>query len=353
MAQSAQVRVEGVCKSFQAGNIAVNDVSFSLNENEILALLGPSGCGKTTTLRLVAGFEWPDAGSVYIGDRLVAGEGQYIGPEKRGVGMVFQDYPLFPHRTVAQNVAFGLHRMNRHAARERVDEVLERVGMSAYTKRYPHQLSGGQQQRVALAQALAPKPKVILLDEPFSNLDATLRYELRLEVRNILKDSGTSAILVTHDQKEAFAVADRIAVMNEGRIEQIGTPYALYSQPSTRFVAEFLGHSALLDGIAEPETPSIITDMGPVPCLACPAVSGERVTVSLRPDSVLIDPDGPFTGRVTSMVHEGHVVELSIEIPCRSSGFVSLRTFVPPELSVNTGDTLRFSIAPERVAVIA
>src|SRR5690625_1579882 len=167
-----QVRVEGVQKTFQAGNVAVNDVSFSLEDNEILALLGPSGCGKTTTLRLVAGFEWPDAGHVYIGDRLVAGQGHYVGPEKRGVGMVFQDYPLFPHRTVAQNVAFGLHRMDRRKVSQRVEEMLERVGMGPYAKRYPHQLSGGQQQRVALAQALAPKPKVILLDEPFSNLDA-------------------------------------------------------------------------------------------------------------------------------------------------------------------------------------
>lgn len=349
----AQVRVDGVIKTFQAGHVAVDDVSFDLKDNEILALLGPSGCGKTTTLRLVAGFEWPDAGHVHIGGQLVAGGGHYVGPEKRGVGMVFQDYPLFPHRTVAQNVAFGLHRLDRRTAQARVNEMLERVGMAPFSKRYPHQLSGGQQQRVALAQALAPKPKVILLDEPFSNLDAALRYDLRLEVRNILKALGTSAILVTHDQKEAFAVADRIAVMNEGRIEQIGTPYALYSQPSTRFVAEFLGHSALLDGIAEPETPSIITDMGPVPCLACPAVSGERVTVSLRPDSVIIDPDGPFSGQVISMVHEGHVVELSIQIPCSSSGYVALRTFVPPELFVQTGDTLRFSIAPERVAVIA
>lgn len=349
----AQIRVQNVSKSYQKGQRAVDRVSFTLETNEILALLGPSGCGKTTTLRLVAGFEWPDEGAVHIGERLVAGEGEYVGPEKRGIGMVFQDYPLFPHKTVAQNVAFGLHRMNRREAARRVEEMLTRVGMAAYGDRYPHQLSGGQQQRVALAQALAPRPKVILLDEPFSNLDATLRYELRLEVRNILKELGTSALLVTHDQKEAFAVADRIAVMNEGRIEQIGTPYTLYSQPATRFVAEFLGHSALLDGVMkEEETPSVITDMGPVPCLAGTAVNpGERVTISLRPDSLVVDPNGPFSGKVVSVVHEGHIVELSIQIPC-SGGSVALRTFVPPELAVRTGETLRFSIAPDRVAII-
>lgn len=347
----AQVRMDGVTKSYQAGQLAVDGVTFTLEENEILALLGPSGCGKTTTLRLVAGFEWPDEGHVHIGNRLVAGDGHYIGPEKRGVGMVFQDYPLFPHRTVAQNVAFGLHRLDRRTKTQRVDEVLARVGMEAYAGRYPHQLSGGQQQRVALAQALAPKPKVILLDEPFSNLDAALRYELRLEVRNILKEVGTSALLVTHDQKEAFAVADRIAVMNEGRIEQIGTPYTLYSQPCTRFVAEFLGHCALLDGIVESDTPAIMTDLGAVPCMSCPALSGERVTVSLRPDSLIVDPDGPFSGKVISVVHEGHVMELSIQIACRS-GSVALRTFVPPELSVQAGDTLNFAIAPDRVAII-
>ncbi len=352
VAHVGEVRVDGVSKSYQVGQLAVENVSFTLEEGEILALLGPSGCGKTTTLRLIAGFEWPDQGRIHIGGRLVAGDNQYVGPEKRGVGMVFQDYPLFPHRTVAQNVAFGLHRLNRRTAKERVSEVLARVGMSDYASRYPHQLSGGQQQRVALAQALAPKPQVVLLDEPFSNLDAALRYELRLEVRQVLKEVGTSALLVTHDQKEAFAVADRIAVMNQGRIEQIGTPYALYSQPYTRFVAEFLGHCALLDGVVESETSTaVMTDLGEVPCLACPAALGERVTVSLRPDSLIVDPDGPFSGDVVSVVHEGHIMELSIEISCRS-GSVALRTFVPPELNVKAGDTLRFAIAPERVAII-
>mgnify|MGYP001450167333 CR=1 FL=1 len=348
----AQVRLEGVSKAYQPGTFAARDVTFALEENEILALLGPSGCGKTTTLRLIAGFEWPDEGTIHIGDRLVAGEGCFVGPEKRGVGMVFQDYPLFPHRTVAQNVAFGLHRLDRRTARRRALELLERVGMAEYADRYPHQLSGGQQQRVALAQALAPRPQVLLMDEPFSNLDASLRYELRLEVRRLLKELGTSAILVTHDQKEAFAVADRIAVMNGGRIEQIDSPYTLYSKPRTRFVAEFLGHAALLDGVVESETPAVLTELGAVPCAYCPAVPGQRVTVSLRPDSLVIDPQGPFQGRVAAVVHEGHIMELSLDIPCRT-GSVSLRTFVPPDLPVRPGDALRFAIVPDRVAIIS
>lgn len=349
----AQVRLIDVNKSYDGERFAARNVSFALEEGEILALLGPSGCGKTTTLRLIAGFEWPDTGRIEIGGRPVAGEGHTVPPERRGVGMVFQDYPLFPHRTVAQNVAFGLHRMDRRAAKARVSEILARVGMEAYADRYPHQLSGGQQQRVALAQALAPNPKVVLLDEPFSNLDASLRSELRVEVRNILKDVGTSALLVTHDQKEAFAVADRIAVMNDGQIEQVGSPYHLYAQPATRFVAEFLGHSALLDGVVLGESPEVLTELGAVPCATCPAVSGEKVTVSLRPDSLIIDPEGPFSGRVASVVHEGHIVELSIQIPCRTGAPpISLRTFVPPDRAVQTGETLRFAIAPERVAII-
>lgn len=349
----ARVELHQVTKVYNAGDRpAVSDVSFTLEDGEILSLLGPSGCGKTTTLRLVAGFEWPDEGEIFVGGRQVAGNGVSVGPEKRGIGMVFQDYPLFPHKNVAQNIAFGLFRRPKAEVRRRVAEVLEQVGLEEYAGRYPHQLSGGQQQRVALAQALAPKPSVILLDEPFSNLDASLRHELRLQVRSILKASGASALLVTHDQKEAFAVGDRVAVMNQGRIEQLGTPSEVYRMPRTRFVAQFLGHSALLDGIVQPDKPQyIMTDLGMVPCALSLADMGEKVTVSLRPDSLIVDPEGPFTGKVESVVHDGHMVELSVRLPCRS-GSVSVRTLVPPELSVQPGDSLRFAIEPERVAVI-
>lgn len=347
-----RIELSHVTKRFGQATVAVDDVSFKLSDGEILALLGPSGCGKTTTLRLVAGFEWPDAGTIAIGGKMVAGGGFSVGPEKRGIGMVFQDYPLLPHRTVAQNVAFGLHRVGRREAERRVAELLERMGLGGLGGRYPHELSGGQQQRVALAQALAPKPNVILLDEPFSNLDASLRHDLRIEVRQVLKEHKATAILVTHDQKEAFSVADTVAVMNAGRIEQIGTPYELYSRPKSAFVARFLGHSALLEGVVgENGGPEIITDLGAVPCGLTLASAGERVTVSLRPDSLIVDPNGTFVGQVERVVHEGPSVEVAVRMPC-GSGSVVLRTHVTPELGVEQGDVLRFSIAPERVAVI-
>lgn len=348
----ARVELQDVHKAFSPDAIAVDGVTLSLEDGEILALLGPSGCGKTTMLRLIAGFEWPDRGRVLIDGRVVAGDGRFVMPERRGVGMVFQDYPLFPHRTVRQNVAFGLHRLDKKEAAKRVEEVLQQVGLAEYGDRYPHQLSGGQQQRVAIAQALAPKPAVILLDEPFSNLDAALRQELRLQVRQVLKASGASAILVTHDQKEAFTVADRIAVMRAGRIEQVATAYELYARPRTRFVAEFLGHAAVLEGVVQQGQQGILTDLGLVPCAQAVAASGEHVTVSLRPDSLVVDPQGPFRGYVDSVVHDGHQVELAVRLPC-GAGSITLRTYVSPELGVSQGDTLRFAIAPERVAVIS
>lgn len=213
-----------VCRYTGAGPAAVDGLSLSVAEGETVALLGPSGSGKTTVLRLVAGFERPDAGAVWIAGRPVAAAGVWVPPEARGVGMVFQDYALFPHLTAAENVAFGLHCLNRIDRSPRTDEVLDLVGMRAYAGRYPHELSGGQQQRVALARALAPRPFAVLLDEPFSNLDADLRAQVREEVRAILKQTGTSALFVTHDQEEALLLGDRVALIHEGRLQQVDTP---------------------------------------------------------------------------------------------------------------------------------
>jgi len=346
------VELLNVTKTYPGGVRAVDQLSLSVEKGQILALLGPSGCGKTTVLRMIAGFEWPDDGSIAVGGQLVASDGVRVEPERRGVGMVFQDYPLFPFRTVLQNVAFGLHRLPKKEAQARALEVLELVGLKGYERRYPHQLSGGQQQRVALAQALAPEPNVILLDEPFSNLDAAMRHDVRLQVRDILKRAGATGILVTHDQKEAFTVGDAVAVMNQGRIEQIGTAYELYARPKTRFVAQFLGHCALLEGTVQQDAPGILTDLGIVPCSRCPAAAGERVTVSLRPDSLVVDANGPLKGSVESVVHEGHAVELTVKLRC-GSGFVRARALTSPDLGVKAGDDLRFAIAPDRVAVIS
>lgn len=240
------LNLERVTKQFSSTVAAVSSVSLTLNQGDLLALLGPSGCGKTTLLRLIAGFEQPQSGSIAIAGQQVAGPGTWIPPEKRGVGMVFQDYALFPHLTVSQNIAFGLSQKPASAVMQRVKEVIALVGLQGMEQRYPHQLSGGQQQRIALARALAPHPFLVLLDEPLSNLDVQVRLRLRQELREILKAAGTSAIFVTHDQEEALSIADHLAVMREGHIEQLDVPEAVYRQPASRFVAEFVSQANFL-----------------------------------------------------------------------------------------------------------
>lgn len=268
----------------------VKGLSLIVMPGEVLVLLGPSGCGKTTTLRLIAGFEQPDAGTVRIQGRLVADRTQSVAPERRNLGMVFQDYALFPHLTVAQNAAFGLHRWPRDARRRRTAEVLELVGLTELADRYPHELSGGQQQRVALARALAPQPAVILFDEPFSNLDADLRVQMRTEVRRILKESGSTAVFVTHDQAEAMAMADRIAVMRRGYIEQVDTPERIFHAPHNRFVAEFLGAADFLPALVTPD--GLATEIGLLPA-AHPLRPGLEVDVMVRPhDLQIVSPVG-------------------------------------------------------------
>jgi iron(III) transport system ATP-binding protein len=236
-----------ITKQFAGSTLpAVASVSVTLNQGDILALLGPSGCGKTTLLRLIAGFEYPEAGTIAIAQQTVADGQTWVPPEKRGVGMVFQDYALFPHLTVSQNITFGLNQKPKEVAAQSLNEVLTLVGLAGMGDRYPHQLSGGQQQRVALARALAPRPFLVLLDEPLSNLDVQVRLRLRQELRDILKAAGTSAVFVTHDQEEALSIADQVAVMRDGHLEQIGTPEVVYSHPASRFVAEFVTQANFL-----------------------------------------------------------------------------------------------------------
>ncbi len=237
----------GVTKRFGAtATPAVSEASFELREGELLGLLGPSGCGKTTLLRLVAGFERPDAGEIVLGKQAVCGSRTWLPPERRHVGVVFQDYALFPHLSVIENVAFGLEQLWRRGQLKKQEirlqaiASIELVGLLGMEKRFPHELSGGQQQRVALARALAPRPPVVLLDEPFSNLDVQVRLYLRQEVRDILKQVGASGIFVTHDQEEALAIADKVAVMNEGRLVQVDTPERIYQHPGSRFIADFV-----------------------------------------------------------------------------------------------------------------
>ncbi len=247
------LKINQISKQFDRNSPPVlNQVSLELQEGEILGLLGPSGCGKTTLLRLIAGFETLNSGSIELSGESIATSNKSVAPEHRNIGMVFQDYALFPHLTIAQNVAFGLQKTSRKrfaAAQIQAltQESIDRVGLSGLELRYPHELSGGQQQRVALARALAPQPAMILLDEPLSNLDIQVRLRLRQEIRSILKNARTSAIFVTHDQEEALSMCDRIAVMNKGNLEQIGTPESIYQMPTSRFVADFVTQANFIE----------------------------------------------------------------------------------------------------------
>ncbi|MCB0014165.1 MAG: ABC transporter ATP-binding protein [Anaerolineales bacterium] len=278
-----------------AGQPVVRDLTLNVAAGEILAVLGPSGCGKTTMLRLIAGFEQLDGGRITIAGQQVAGDGRGQPPEKRRVGMVFQDYAIFPHLTVQQNVAFGLGR----GQAERANQMLDFVGLTGHGDKMPHELSGGQQQRVALARALAPQPAVLLMDEPFSNLDAALRLEVRAEVRNLLKQSNMTAIFVTHDQEEALFMGDRVAVMRAGRLEQVGPPEEVYHQPKTRFVAEFVGQTDFLVGRTVANGVSTVLGWLEQP-LGVPA--GTEVEIAIRADDVVFNPDS--AGSATNLARQ-------------------------------------------------
>jgi iron(III) transport system ATP-binding protein len=271
------IRATGLHKSFD-GTAAVADASVTVACGELVAVLGPSGSGKTTLLRLIAGFESPDAGTVEIAGRAVAGPGVWEEPDRRRVGMVFQDGALFPHLSVARNVGFGEPRAGR------VDECLALVGLADRARSYPHELSGGERQRVALARALAIEPDIVLLDEPFASLDAGLREALREEVAAILRAAGASALLVTHDQSEALSLADRVVVMRDGRVEQTGTPEHVYAHPATRWTAEFLGAADVVPGTVQDGV--IACELGTFPATS-PEQHGD-VDVVVRPESVAI-----------------------------------------------------------------
>ncbi len=258
-AVDAILSLRDVSKSFGTEE-AVRGIDLTVSRGELVTLLGPSGCGKTTTLRMIAGLEEPTTGTISLAGTTVAGDGAFVSPEDRDVGIVFQSFALFPHLTVEENIAFGLTDMSETAKADRVEELLDLVNMPGHADRRPDQLSGGQKQRVALARSLAPEPELLLMDEPFSNLDVRLRVQMREEVRSILKRAGVTAISVTHDQEEALSISDRVAVMHEGRIEQIGKPERVFEQPESKFVASFLGRASFLS--ARLEDGAIETGLG-------------------------------------------------------------------------------------------
>ena len=282
--------------------VVVRGLSLALPRGAIGCLLGPSGCGKTTVLRCIAGFESLQEGEIRIGGKVVSRPGAELPPEKRRVGMVFQDYALFPHLRIADNIAFGLHSAAPAERAARVRELAELVGLDQVLRKYPHEISGGQQQRVALARALAPRPELLLLDEPFSNLDVELRERLSLELRDIIRASGATAILVTHDQHEAFAMADEIGILHEGRIQQWDTAYNLYHRPCNRFVADFVGRGVFLPAKARGPN-ELEIELGVLRSER--PVNGGAVEVLLRPDDVVHDDAAPTQAEVVHKAFRG------------------------------------------------
>ncbi len=299
----SDVRVDRVTKSF-GPHKAVADLSLAVAAGELVAVLGPSGCGKTTLLRLIAGFERPDSGTITIGGRTVAGDGEFVPPEHRRVGMVFQDYALFPHLTVAENVAFGLAGLGRAERSQRTRQALELVGLQHKASSYPDELSGGEQQRVALARALAPEPAVVLLDEPFSNLDEALRADLRRDVELILREAEATAILVTHDQEEALSLADRVAVMRDGRIVQLGSPEEVYARPASRWAAEFVGDVNVISGVSRGECAE--TELGTFD-LPSPTPAGP-LQIAVRPEQLELVADSQGNAEIVDREFYGHDV---------------------------------------------
>ena len=333
------IECKGVTKSFD-DTVAVQDVSFQLMPGEVMSILGASGCGKTSLLRLIAGFEMVDGGQIRIYPGLVSDADNHLPPERRNIGMVFQEYALFPHLTVAQNVGFGLNGrkrgrrgqdgLTRDERRSRVRDALELVRLSGLEARYPHELSGGQQQRVALARTLAPSPIAALLDEPFSNLDASLRRNVREEVGAILRDQHIAAIFVTHDRDEAFAFADLVGVMSEGRLEQVNSPDALYNFPATPSVARIVGECYFLPGVARADVAD--TDIGALPYTCSDGLmpEGMRMTIRVRPQDLSVHADAGGSCVVESREYRGGETMLAIRtrsgvaLRCRQAGYSSL-----------------------------
>jgi len=360
----ADVVLKGLSKRFGADVAAVRDLTLEVRHGEVVSLLGPSGCGKTTTLRLVAGFLEPDAGEIWVGERRLSGPGSAVPPERRGMSMIFQSYAVWPHRTVAENVGYGLkfRDVSRGDVVKRVRDALALVRLDGLADRYPGELSGGQQQRVALARALVVEPAILLLDEPLSNLDAHLREEMRLEIRRLHEDLNITTLYVTHDQAEAMVTSDRIAVMREGRIEQVGTPREIYEHPATAFVAGFVGRANLVRGrleadgrlrVAEGLALGVADQRGFVP--------GSEVTVSIRPHRIAVVHDAAGArgfgdrawnlvgGTVVRVVYFGDTLDAQVTL---GPGGPVLRLSAPPDAGLAVGQAVTLGIAPDACVVL-
>jgi len=329
-----QLQVENVCVAFGRNEI-VHQASLAIENSQIGCLIGPSGGGKTTLLRAIAGFEPVTGGTICIGGREVSRPGWTLAPELRRVGMVFQDFALFPHLTVAGNISFGLQGRSGQVKEQRVNQLLELVGMASQREAWPHQLSGGQQQRVALARAMAPRPDILLLDEPFSSIDVELREQLAREVRSILREDGITAILVTHDQYEAFATADMIGVLQDGRLAQWDTGYNLYHRPADRFVADFIGQGAMLHGHVN-DNGLIETELGNVEYPGHDLAAGTAIDILIRPDDVTLTPaPGALQVTITDKIFRGEEYLYRMRLPSGNE----IMSVMPSHADFSTGDT--------------
>lgn len=329
-----------VSKSFQSGVPVLQNVSLQIDIGTMVCLLGPSGCGKTTLLRLIAGFEEPDRGEIYLIKRLVSRAGLVVPPEQRRIGMVFQDFALFPHMTVSQNIQFGLFQWPTAWRRARLAEMLQLVGMAGVANRYPHELSGGQQQRIALARALAPNPQLLLLDEPFSNLDVNLRQQLREEVRAILLRAGITTLLVTHDREEALSLAHTLAIIEQGRIVQHATPDEVVRQPRTRFVAQFLALGHFLS--AEICHNCIVTEMGNLPLTPTlrQTINKRQVDILVRPEDLQLCEGDGTPAQVIQSTYYGTRKLYTLRLP---SGTILCGLF-PHDVALKSGEQIRVTL---------
>ncbi|RBP53383.1 ABC transporter ATP-binding protein [Arenicella xantha] len=339
------LQVNQLSAAYDQHEVVVNNVTFGLKEGELACLLGPSGCGKTTILRAISGFQSIRSGSIYLDGRLLSDAKTSVPPERRNVGMVFQDHALFPHLTIANNVGFGLHQLARSERAQRVDDMLHLVGMADYRNQYPHELSGGQSQRIALARALAPQPKLLLMDEPFSNLDTALRETLGYEVRSLLKESGITAIMVTHDQHDAFALGDQVGVMANGQLMQWDSSFGLYHAPNNRFVANFIGDGVFVRGQMV-EDNVVITNFGEVRGESVNHQHiGKDVDMLIRPDDVKYAPESPIRARVTRKAFKGAQTLYTIETESGDT----LLSLVPSHDDYEIGDVIGVSIEADHL----
>jgi iron(III) transport system ATP-binding protein len=351
----AGVTIKGLSKSYGAETAAVSDLDLIIRDNSFVTLLGPSGCGKTTTLRLIAGYMRPDAGTIRIGDKLMSSPDGVVPPEHRGMGMVFQNYAVWPHKTVYENVAFGLkvRKVPHDKARRQVAAALAQVNLAGLEDRLPSQLSGGQQQRVALARSLVVEPGILLLDEPLSNLDAKLRERMRTELKELQRRTGITFVYVTHDQAEALALSDQIAVMHSGRLQQFGTPDEVYIRPKNRVVADFMGHVNFLLGKMEPGGLVRLGGGEPVSIAAPTAIApGTPVEIAVRPEDVILQPsvgqpNGAMTARVAVRTFLGNINEYFVTL---GSG-ETVRAQTAPKLNFAVGDTVALSFDAANISV--